>query len=105
MLVALVLIATSVMPLVAEARGGSLAAYTHLLHGIGHGEHDDDHGPEGSGSADLVHHTQSHVQILAFAYPTNMPKSVNAAEVRFQAVHDRAQGIRQGKAPFEPPRG
>lgn len=106
-LVALVLIATSVMPLVADARGDGAAAHAHghAFHGFDHDDHDDDHGPDGSGSGDLAHHAQSHAQTLAPAYPTNMPTTVTGADVRFQAVHDRAPGGREGRAPFEPPRG
>ncbi|TXM95571.1 hypothetical protein [Methylobacterium sp. WL116] len=105
---ALVLIATSVMPLVAEARGDSAAAHTqafHAFHAIDHDDHDDDHGPDGSGPGDLAHHAHSHAQTLATAYPSAMPTNVNGADVRFRAVHDRARVGREGRAPFEPPRG
>ncbi|MDP4003656.1 hypothetical protein [Methylobacterium sp. NEAU K] len=104
-LVALVLIATSVMPLVAEARGESSAAHAHAFHGIDHGDHDDDHGPDGPDPADLAHHAQSHAQTLTPAQPAGVTTTMTGADVRFQAVHDRFPGRGQGRAPFEPPRG
>ena len=78
-LAALVLIATSVMPLVADARGDSSAAH--------------------------AHHAQSHAQTLATAYPSAMPTTVMGADVRFQVIHHLARRSREGRAPFEPPRG
>ncbi len=102
-LAALVLIATSVMPLVADARGDSSAAHAH--HGFGHDDHDDGHGPDGSGTGDLAHHAQSHAQTLATACPSAMPTTVMGADVRFQVIHHLARRSREGRAPFEPPRG
>jgi hypothetical protein len=103
--VALVLIATSVMPLVAEARGESSAAHAHALHGIDHSDHDDDHGPDGSGSGDLAHHAQSHAQTLATAHPAGVTTTLAGADVRFRVVQDTFPVRGQGRAPFEPPRG
>jgi len=102
-LAALVLIATSVMPLVADARGDSSAAHAHQ--GFGHDDHDDGHGPDGSGTGDLAHHAQSHAQTLATAYPSAMPTTVMGADVRFQVVQHLTRRSREGRAPFEPPRG
>lgn len=102
MFVALLLIATSVMPLVAQARGVDPSAH---VHAFDHDDRDDDHGHDGSGPGDLAHHAQSHAQTLAPAHPTSMPTTVTGADVRFWAVHDRAPGTREGRAPFEPPRG
>ena len=83
------LIATSVMPLVADARGDSSAAHAH--HGFGHDDHDDGHGPDGSGTGDLAHHAQSHAQTLATACPSAMPTTVMGADVRFQVIHHLAR--------------
>ena len=55
------LIATSVMPLVAQARGDGSGAHAHAVHGIDHDDADDGHG---SDPGDLAHHAQSHAQTL-----------------------------------------
>lgn len=103
-LAALVLIATSVMPLVAQARGDGSDAHAHAAHGFDQGDHVDDHCPDGPGSGDLAHHAQSHAQTLATAQPAGVAVTVIGADVRFRAVHDRFPGRGEGRAPFEPPR-
>ncbi|MBP1181633.1 hypothetical protein [Methylobacterium sp. PvR107] len=103
--VALVLIATSVMPLVAEARGVDPSAHAHAFYGIDHDDHDDGHGTDGTGAADLAHHAHSHAQTLATAQPSVPTMSVRGTDVRFRAVNHLARRTGEGRAPFEPPRG
>lgn len=101
-LVALVLIATSVMPLVAQARGDGSGAHAHAIHEIDHDDHDDGHG---SDPGDLAHHAQSHAQSLATAASSSVPTSLFGRDVRFPTTHDHVSANRAGRVPFEPPRG
>lgn len=100
-LVAFMLIATSVMPLVAQARGDGSGAHAHAIHGIDHDDHDDGHG---SDPGDLAHHAQSHAQSLVTAASSSVPMSVSGHDVHFATTHDHVSANRAGRVPFEPPR-
>lgn len=101
MVLALILIATSVMPLVAEARGDVSTGHVHLTPVM---DLDHDHDHEGHDTGDLVHHAHSHAQTLVPVAQVVLPIAAYGDDVRFRAVQVRAPGSRADRAPFEPPR-
>src|SRR4051794_10265453 len=86
--IALILVATSVMPMVVEARGDASMTHLHAVSGVGLPDPDHDLGHDDWWAGDLAHHAHAHAQLVAPAAATIMKMRIPPADLRFRIADD-----------------